>query len=43
MQPTSSTSSSVVNDHIRAVPGVTSTEVFTYLNLVKQTYSWGVR
>jgi len=34
---------SVVNDHVRAVPGVTSTEVFTYLNLVKQTYSWGVR
>ena len=41
--PTCSTCSSVVNDHIRAVHGVTSTEVFTYLSLVKQTYSWGVR
>lgn len=33
----------VVNDRIRAIKGVTSTEVFTYLSLVKQTYSWGVR
>ncbi len=33
----------LVNDRIRAVKGVTSTEVFTYLSLVKQTYSWGVR
>jgi len=33
----------VVNDRIRASPDVTSTEVFTYLSLVKQTYSWGVR
>lgn len=33
----------VVNDRIRAVPEVSSTEVFTYLSLVKQTYSWGVR
>lgn len=33
----------VVNDRIRAIDGVTSTEVFTYLTLVKQTYSWGVR
>lgn len=33
----------VVNDHIRGIEGVTSTEVFTYLSLVKQTYSWGVR
>ena len=33
----------VVNDRIRAVDGGTSTEVFTYLHLVKQTYSWGVR
>jgi Lrp/AsnC family transcriptional regulator for asnA, asnC and gidA len=33
----------LVNDHIRAIDGVTSTEVFTYLHLVKQTYSWGVR
>lgn len=33
----------VVNDHIRAIPNVSATEVFTYLSLVKQTYSWGVR
>ena len=26
---------------IRAVPGVTTTETFTYLKLRKQTYSWG--
>jgi Lrp/AsnC family transcriptional regulator for asnA, asnC and gidA len=32
----------LVNDQIRAIPGVTSTEVFTYMRLVKQTYSWGV-
>jgi len=33
----------VVNDRIRAIPNVSGTEVFTYLSLVKQTYSWGVR
>jgi len=33
----------VVNDRIRAIKGVTSTEVFTYMSLVKQSYSWGVR
>lgn len=33
----------VVNDRIRAIPNVSGTEVFTYLNLVKQTYSWGAR
>ena len=33
----------VVNDRIRSIKGVTSTEVFTYMSLVKQTYSWGVR
>lgn len=32
----------LINDQIRAIPGVTSTEVFTYMRLVKQTYSWGV-
>ena len=31
----------VVNDVIRATPGVRSTETFTYLHLEKQTYSWG--
>ncbi len=33
----------LVNDSIRAIEGVTKTEVFTYMSLVKQTYSWGVR
>lgn len=33
----------LVNDVIRATPGVRSAEVFTYLDLVKQTYSWGAR
>ena len=32
-----------VNDVIRATPGVRSAEVFTYLDLVKQTYTWGTR
>ncbi len=32
----------VVNDRIRSIPSVRSTEVFTYVQLVKQTYSWGV-
>jgi len=33
----------VVNDRIRPVPGVRSTEILTYLSLVKQTYAWGTR
>ncbi len=33
----------VLNDTIRATPGVRSAEAFTYLDLVKQTYSWGTR
>ncbi len=33
----------LVNDVIRTTPGVRSAEVFTYLDLVKQTYSWGTR
>jgi Lrp/AsnC family transcriptional regulator for asnA, asnC and gidA len=33
----------LLNDVIRAVPGVRSAEAFTYLDLVKQTYSWGTR
>jgi Lrp/AsnC family transcriptional regulator for asnA, asnC and gidA len=33
----------LVNDRIRTIDGVRSTEVFTYLDLVKQTYSWGTR
>lgn len=34
---------SLLNDKIRAVPGVRSTETFTYLLLSKQTYAWGTR
>jgi Lrp/AsnC family transcriptional regulator, regulator for asnA, asnC and gidA len=33
----------LVNDVLRAQPGVRSAEVFTYLHLEKQTYSWGTR
>jgi Lrp/AsnC family transcriptional regulator for asnA, asnC and gidA len=32
---------SLLNDKIRAIPGVRSVETFTYLDLYKQTYSWG--
>jgi Lrp/AsnC family transcriptional regulator for asnA, asnC and gidA len=34
---------SVLNDHIRSIPGVRATETFVYLKLAKQTYSWGTR
>ncbi len=33
----------VLNDQIRAVPGVTEVETFVYLKLAKQTYAWGTR
>lgn len=33
----------LLNDSVRAIPGVRSTETFVYLKLAKQTYSWGVR
>jgi Lrp/AsnC family transcriptional regulator for asnA, asnC and gidA len=33
----------LLNDTIRAIPGVRSTETFVYLSLAKQTYSWGTR
>jgi Lrp/AsnC family transcriptional regulator, regulator for asnA, asnC and gidA len=33
----------LVNDKIRAVPGVRETESFIYLKLMKQTYTWGTR
>lgn len=33
----------LLNDKVRSVPGVRSTEIFTYLKLHKQTYAWGVR
>jgi Lrp/AsnC family transcriptional regulator for asnA, asnC and gidA len=33
----------ILNDHVRAIPQVTSTETFVYLRLEKQTYTWGAR
>lgn len=33
----------LLNEKIRAVPGVVQTEVFTYLQLKKQQYNWGTR
>ncbi len=33
----------LLNDQIRAIPGVTATETFVYLKLAKQTYAWGTR
>jgi Lrp/AsnC family transcriptional regulator for asnA, asnC and gidA len=33
----------LLNDKVRSIPGVRSTEIFTYLKLHKQTYAWGVR
>jgi Lrp/AsnC family transcriptional regulator, regulator for asnA, asnC and gidA len=33
----------LVNRQIRTIPGVTRTESFLYLKLVKQTYNWGAK
>jgi Lrp/AsnC family transcriptional regulator, regulator for asnA, asnC and gidA len=33
----------LLNDTIRAIPGVTATETFFYLKLAKQTYAWGTQ
>ncbi len=33
----------LISGTLRAIPGVASTETFMYLQLRKQTYSWGVR
>jgi Lrp/AsnC family transcriptional regulator, regulator for asnA, asnC and gidA len=33
----------LVNHQIRAIDGITRTESFLYLKLVKQTYNWGAR
>lgn len=33
----------LVNDRVRTLEGVKGTEIFSYLHLVKQTYSWGAR
>lgn len=34
---------SILNDKVRTIPGVRTTETFVYLRLHKQTYSWGTR
>lgn len=33
----------LLNEQIRNLPGVASTETFVYLRLQKQTYAWGAR
>ena len=33
----------IVSKRIRSIPAVVSTETFVYIQLKKQTYSWGVR
>jgi Lrp/AsnC family transcriptional regulator for asnA, asnC and gidA len=33
----------LLNNSIRAVPGVRDSETFVYLKLTKQTYTWGTR
>ena len=33
----------LLNSHIRTIPGVRSTESFVYLKLSKQSYEWGTR
>jgi Lrp/AsnC family transcriptional regulator for asnA, asnC and gidA len=33
----------IINQRIRSIPEVRSTESFVYLRLCKQTYSWGAR
>jgi Lrp/AsnC family transcriptional regulator for asnA, asnC and gidA len=32
-----------IMNRIRSIPGVTGSEVFTYMSLQKQTYNWGTR
>ena len=31
----------LLNDHLRAIDGVTDVQVLTYLDITKQTYAWG--
>ena len=33
----------LLSRRIRSIPGVRSTETFVYLQIRKETYSWGVR
>ena len=37
------TSGGIKNNSIRTIEGVRSTETFVYLELSKQTYTWGTR
>ncbi|HEY2041833.1 MAG TPA: Lrp/AsnC family transcriptional regulator [Jatrophihabitans sp.] len=32
----------LINNRVRTIPGVRSTETFMYLKLQKQTYNWGI-
>lgn len=32
-----------VDDSVRTIPGVRSTEIFVYLKVAKETYQWGTR
>jgi Lrp/AsnC family transcriptional regulator for asnA, asnC and gidA len=34
---------SILNDKVRSIPGVRTTDTYTYLRLHKQTYAWGTR
>jgi len=34
---------SILNDKVRTIPGVRTTDTYTYLRLHKQTYAWGTR
>jgi Lrp/AsnC family transcriptional regulator for asnA, asnC and gidA len=33
----------ILNDRLRAIPGVRTTETFIYLGIEKHTYAWGAR
>lgn len=33
----------ILNDKVRTIPGVRTTDTYTYLRLQKQTYAWGTR
>jgi len=33
----------LLNGELRSIPGVRSTETFTYLRICKETYTWGTR
>ncbi|GIU85776.1 MAG: transcriptional regulator [Acidimicrobiia bacterium] len=34
---------SILNEKVRTIPGVRTTDTYTYLRLHKQTYAWGTR